>query len=152
MEKTFPKKDSNFFELVWLVIDQDDVGHVDLKSFTDIYELTHLSVKSLADGNSLADKCCPKVYNSKYSKIFVRCVKHIYFRYFFDLAIFANAIFIGFELDGGEWFFLTIFTLEIVSKLYAFGGFEFVQKLWNIFDVIVVGSALIISLLKLAVG
>ena len=152
MQKTFPKKSSDFFELLWLVIDRDDVGHVDLASFTDIYELTHLSVKSLADENTMAEKCCPRLYNSKYSKMFVRVVKHIYFRYFFDLAIFANAIFIGFDLDRAEAFFLTIFTIEIASKLYAFGVSEFFQKLWNIFDVIVVGSALIISLLKLAIG
>jgi hypothetical protein len=73
-------------------------GHIDLKVFMDIYELSHLSVKSLENDQSSAEKCCPNVYNSNYSKVFIKCVKHIYFRYVFDLAIFANAIFIAFDL------------------------------------------------------
>ena len=70
-------------------------------------------------------------------------------RYFFDAAIFVNAVFIAFDLDGGEAFFLTIFFIEIVAKLYAFGLPEFFQKLWNVFDVVVVGSAIIVSIVGL---
>ena len=65
------------------------------------------------------------------------------------MAIFGNAVFIGFDLDGGEAFFLTIFSIEIAAKLYAFGLPEFFQKLWNVFDVIVVGAAIIVSIIGL---
>ena len=70
------------------------------------------------------------------------------FRYFFDTIIIANAIFIAFNLDGGEPFFLALFTLEITLKLYAFGLKAFVRKLWNLFDTIVVASALIVTIIE----
>ncbi len=64
----------------------------------------------------------------------------------------ANAIFIAFDLDGGENVFLTIFTVEILLKFYAFGFRAFFRKLWNVFDVLVVGSAISVSLLWAIIG
>ena len=74
------------------------------------------------------------------------------FRYFFDIIIIVNAIFIAFNLDGGEPFFLALFTLEITLKLYAFGLRAFVRKLWNLFDTIVVASALIVTIIEAALS
>ena len=90
----------------------------------------------------------PKIYSSPASKFLIKCVRHMSFRYFFDTIIIANAIFIAFNLDGGEPFFLALFTLEITLKLYAFGLKAFVRKLWNLFDTIVVASALIVTIIE----
>ena len=79
-----------------------------------------------------------------------RCVRHVLFRYLFDLIIFLNAICLAFDFSDGEWWFLALFMLEIILKLYSFGARAFFRKLWNIFDVVNVGSAFIVSILELA--
>ena len=93
----------------------------------------------------------PQIYNSEFSKLLVKCIRHMFFRYFFDFIIVLNAIFIAFNLDGGEPFFLALFTLEITLKLYAFGLKAFVRKLWNLFDTIVVASALIVTIIEVKI-
>lgn len=55
-----------------------------------------------------------------------------FFRIFFDFNIFANAWFIAFDIDEADWFFLVIFLLEIILKLYVFGPVEFFKRLWNV--------------------
>ena len=46
-----------------------------------------------------------------------------------------------------EWTLLLLFTFEILAKLYTFGFILFIHKFWNIFDSIVIGMALILSLI-----
>lgn len=54
-----------------------------------------------------------------------------YFVYFFDLVIFANAIFIALERNDAEVLFLVLFNLEMVLKLYTYGFKEFFSRYWN---------------------
>ena len=54
-----------------------------------------------------------------------------YFVYFFDLVIFANAVFIALERNDAEVLFLALFNLEIVLKLYTYGFKEFFSRYWN---------------------
>ena len=54
-----------------------------------------------------------------------------YFVYFFDLVIFANAIFIALESDDAEVTFLALFNLEIFLKLYTYGFKKFFSRYWN---------------------
>ena len=75
----------------------------------------------------------------------IKCVKHVVFRYAFDVIIFVNIFCIAFDWEGGEWAFLVFFSIEIIVKLYAFGAKAFFAKLWNIFDFTVVGAAILIS-------
>ena len=51
--------------------------------------------------------------------------------YFFDLVIFANAIFIALERNDAEVLFLVLFNIEILLKLYTFGFKEFFSRYWN---------------------
>ena len=53
------------------------------------------------------------------------------FRYFFDFLIIINAAFIAIDLDDADWFFLSIFTIEILCKLYVLGTKVFAKKFWN---------------------
>ena len=46
--------------------------------------------------------------------------------------IFLNAWFIGFDVDEADWFFLAIFMVEIICKLYVFGPKEFFLRAWNV--------------------
>ena len=54
-----------------------------------------------------------------------------YFVYFFDLVIFANAIFIALERNDAEVLFLVLFNIEILLKLYTYGFKEFFSRYWN---------------------
>ena len=54
-----------------------------------------------------------------------------FFRYFFDLAIAINAVFIATDVTEAEWFFLALFTVEIMLKFYVYGPRRFVGILWN---------------------
>ena len=54
-----------------------------------------------------------------------------YFKCFVAVVIFANAIFIGIELNGAEVIFLVLFNLEIVLKLYTYGFKKFFSRYWN---------------------
>ena len=51
--------------------------------------------------------------------------------YFFDVVIFANAIFIALERNDAEVLFLAVFNLEILLKLYTYGLKEFFARYWN---------------------
>ena len=51
--------------------------------------------------------------------------------YFFDLVIFANAIFIALERNDAEVLFLALFNLEILLKLYTYGFKGFFTRYWN---------------------
>ena len=90
----------------------------------------------------------PQLYTSPASIRLKTIVKHRAFRYFFDAIIVLNAVFILFDLDGFEFGFLAIFIVEILLKIYSFGFVMFGRKLWNLFDVIVIGSAFFISIIE----
>ena len=145
MKSTASDRKDEFWEVCWLILDHKNEGTIPFNEFGHIPELLHLRVVDIQDKRA---SWFPTLYNSPWSKILIKGIRHIYFRYLFDAIIFLNAIFIGFDLDGGEPFFLALFTLEIVLKLYAFGFRAFARKLWNLFDVVVVGSALLITIIE----
>jgi two pore calcium channel protein 3 len=140
-----PERKAEFWQVTWAILDTGETGHIEVDEFGHIVDLIHMRVVNIKDKRTV---WLPHVFYSSTSRKLVRLVRHIYFRYLFDAIILANAIFIAFELDGGEQFFLAVFTLEIVLKLYAFGFKEFARKLWNIFDVVVVGSALLVTVIE----
>lgn len=47
------------------------------------------------------------------------------------MLIFVNAFFIGFDVDEADWFFLVVFMIEIILKLYVYGPYQFAMRLWN---------------------
>ena len=50
----------------------------------------------------------------------------------FDLIIVANAVLIGLDIDDAEWYFLAIFTVEILLKMYAIGVKQFFRNNWDV--------------------
>jgi len=146
MKITVKDRDDEFWEVAWLVLNPKNETSLPLEEFYHINDLLHLRFTNI---NYQRKVWFPKIYSSPASKFLIKCVRHMSFRYFFDTIIIANAIFIAFNLDGGEPFFLALFTLEITLKLYAFGLKAFVRKLWNLFDTIVVASALIVTIIEL---
>ena len=150
MREASPGRTEEFWEVAWLILDPTgNGGHLPPEEFHHITDLLDLQVVDIRVKHPV---WLPQIYNSAPSKLLIKGVRHIAFRYVFDIIIFVNALFIAFDLDGGEPFFLALFSLEILLKLYAFGFRAFVRKLWNIFDTLVVSSAIIVSIVEAARG
>ena len=88
----------------------------------------------------LSVDCCsdPRILRNKYCTFCKELNKRQcafplgrYFVYFFDLVIFANAVFIALERNDAEVLFLGLFNLEIALKLYTYGFKGFFSRYWN---------------------
>lgn len=144
MKATVKDKTDEYWQVVWMILDPGNQGHVSMEEFYHVADILGLRVVNIRTRRAVP---LPHIYHSQPSRFLIKWVKTVYFRYLFDAVIFINAIFIGFDLDGGEPFFLALFSLEILLKLYAFGLRAFIKKWWNIFDSLVVSSALVFSIL-----
>jgi len=144
IKKTVPRKSEQYAQVVWCVLDVDENGYVDRKEFMCIADLLNIPVTEVLP--NLFERYIPGIYGARYSNELKVFVKRRFFRYFFDAIIIINAFFILFELDGFEWGFLFVFIVEILLKIYSFGFYMFIRKLWNIFDLVVIGAAFLISI------
>eukprot|EP00058_Branchiostoma_floridae_P009154 XP_002594642.1 hypothetical protein BRAFLDRAFT_217471 [Branchiostoma floridae] len=159
MKEVLPNKTQVYYSLLWLVLDKDANGYIgeeiyhpctNQKMFLQVADLLNVEVSEIRNQKHLIEKYWPHVYNSSVSIAVRQVVMHKFFRYFFDLAIVVNAFFIGFNLDEAEWFFLSVFTCEIILKLYTYGFSEFCRRFWNIFDFIVISAAFIATIIEAA--
>ena len=142
----------DYCETLWMVLDFDTNNFIDRKEFMRVVDIINFKVSDIRNNRTLAERWIPSVYNSPQSKFVINWVKHVMFRYVFDVIIFVNIFCIAFDWEGGEWAFLGLFLLEIILKLYAFGVKAFFEKLWNIFDFVVVVSAILISTAEAIAG
>ncbi|CAH3122341.1 unnamed protein product [Porites lobata] len=127
--------------LLWQVLDDNNDGKIGKKDFLMAADVMNVKVIEVKDQVTLLERVIPKIYNSRVSAKIRVCICHKYFVYFFDLVIFANAIFIALERNDAEVLFLVLFNIEILLKLYTYGFKEFFSRYWNIFDFLVIGSA-----------
>ncbi|XP_064464034.1 uncharacterized protein LOC135375234 isoform X1 [Ornithodoros turicata] len=147
-----PKRSETTNKVLWFVLDQNGDNKVDLPDFMHLADLLNVHIVEMEESLNMFQRCIPAVYNSRASKIVRNITAHIFFRYLFDLLILVNAIVIGLDIHEAEWFFLTVFTLEILLKIYTFGFVRFIKQAWNVFDVIVIGSALIGAIYEEIIG
>lgn len=117
--------------LSWQVLDDDSDGKIGKKDFLMVADVLNVKVIEVRDQVNLFERFIPRIYNSRVSAKIRLCVCHKYFVYFFDLVIFANAIFIALERNDAEVLFLVLFNLEMVLKLYTYGFKEFFSRYWN---------------------
>merc|ERR1719167_277692 len=150
MKKSISGKSEQYFKILWLVLDEDKSGYIDRKEFHNLPDLLNIRITEVRA--NLFQTYIPNVYNSNYSKKLIGLVKHKYFRYVFDGIILVNAFVILANVDYIEWVFLAVFTLEIILKMYAFGFYMYFGKLWNIFDFVIIGAALIFDIVDEARG
>ena len=138
------------FRILWLVLDEDKSGYIDREEFHNLPDLLNIKITEVRA--NLFQRYIPDFYNSSYSKKLISLVKHKYFRYVFDGIILVNAFVILANVDYIEWVFLAVFTLEILLKMYSFGFYMYFGKLWNIFDFVIIGAALIFDIVDEARG
>ena len=136
---------SKIVEVYWSLLQTD--GVIKETEFGQLPELLNMKIAFVnrTAAVTLFESCFPNIFNSTPSMLFRSMVKSKYFRLFFDGLILLNAILIAVHLEDRldlEWILLISFTFEIIAKLYAFGFIKFIQKFWNVFDLLVIGSAL----------
>ncbi|KAJ8045211.1 Two pore calcium channel protein 1 [Holothuria leucospilota] len=152
MKQVEPSRSVAELKLIWKVLDKDEDNNIDKRAFMKTVDILNVTIIEKSRFVPLWEKYFPSMYNSKASQFVINLIKHRFFGFFFDLLIVANAILIGFRIEYLEWFFLTIFSVEIVLKLYALGLYCYFTNLWNVFDFVVIVSAVILSIAAKAAG
>ncbi|MED6260089.1 hypothetical protein ATANTOWER_000918 [Ataeniobius toweri] len=144
-------------ELLWRVCDDDNQGFIGKVAFVQLADLLNIEVITLKSRPHPLESLIPNLYQSGPSRLLCRVVQHRGFVIAFDLIILVNAVFIGLDeenplISNSEWFFLAIYVLEILLKLYVFEPRAFFSKhsFWNWFDTIVVFAALIATIINSA--
>ncbi|GBM49311.1 Two pore calcium channel protein 1 [Araneus ventricosus] len=138
-----PTRSPMMVNILWYVLDTNGDNAVGKVDFLQLADLLNVTVTEVKDRRSIFDRIAPVCFHSKFSISLRQLVAHKYFRYFFDLMILLNAFLIAFDITDAEWFFLALFTVEILFKMYTFGVQYFFRRFWNIFDFIVIGGAII---------
>jgi hypothetical protein len=69
------------------------------------------------------------------------------FRAIINILIVGNAICLAANFNDLEWFFLSVFVIEALLKMYAIGVKEYFHHRWNIFDFTIVFVSTFYSLL-----
>jgi len=142
-------QDRLLIDVYWSLLENN--GKIRKSQFLNLSQLMNMKISIIYNSpkaGSILKFICPTFYLSKASILFCKMVKSRYFRYVFDGLIFANAIIIalGFEQNHEhlEYTLLIAFSFEIGAKLYTFGFIKFIKKFWNVFDSLVITSAIIL--------
>ncbi|XP_046384151.1 two pore calcium channel protein 1-like [Ischnura elegans] len=146
LKKIKPDRSGTYANILWQVLDPKGSNQIGKLEFMQLADLLNVEISEVKDRVTYLQMFFPKLYNSNPSRFIQSFVKAKYFRYLFDAVIVINAICIALNVTMAEWFFLSVFTLEIMLKLYTFGSREFFKKFWNVFDFVVIGTALVWSI------
>ncbi|XP_029378801.1 two pore segment channel 3 isoform X2 [Echeneis naucrates] len=153
-----PNIDNAHRELLWSVCDDKNQGAIGKAAFVQLADLLNIEVITLKSRPHPFHSLCPALYLSAPSRLLSRMVHHRAFVIVYDIIILVNAIFIGLDeenpmIANSEWVFLALYLLEILLKLYVFEPRTFFSRhsFWNWFDIIIVVSALIATIINSAV-
>lgn len=140
-------------ELLWSVCDPDEKGAIGKLAFVQLADLLNIEVITLKQRPHPLQSICPTLYLSAPSRLLHSVVQHRGFVVLFDLIILVNAVFIALDeenplISNSEWFFLAMYLLEILLKLYTYEPRAFFSRhnFWNWFDTIIVVAALIATI------
>ncbi len=140
---------SSLISIYWSLLETNQM--ISKENFLQLSDLLSFDIKINSNVRKVTviEKLMKSVYHSRISRLFRFAVKSKIFRYCFDFLILFNAIIIAIDYDFSyiEWGLLLAFTFEIIAKIYTFGFYLFIQKFWNIFDLIVIGMAVILWLI-----
>ncbi|XP_006822827.2 two pore channel protein 1-like [Saccoglossus kowalevskii] len=131
MKHVCPKASPDRINLLWNVLDELDNKYIKKKEFLKLYDLLNVPLLEEKDQKTFLERTVPSFYLSRPSLFIQRMVVHKAFHWVFDALIIINAVFIAFSIEESEWFFLTIFSIEIFLKLYTMGHKEFFRRAWN---------------------
>lgn len=140
-------------ELLWSVCDPEERGVIGRMAFVQLADLLNIEVITLKQRPHPLQSLCPALYLSAPSRLIHTVVQHRGFVVLFDLIILVNAVFIALDeenplISNSEWFFLALYLLEILLKLYTHEPRAFFSRhnFWNWFDTVIVVAALIATI------
>ncbi|XP_059903844.1 two pore segment channel 3 isoform X2 [Gadus macrocephalus] len=144
-------------ELLWSVADQHNQGYIGKLAFVQLADLLNIQVIAVKSRPHPLQRWSPSLYLSTPSRWLCRAVQHRVFVMVYDVIILVNAVFIGLDeedplIRNSEWFFLALYLLEILLKLYAMEPRAFYSRhnFWNWFDTIIIVSALVATIINTA--
>ena len=82
MKWTAPDRNEEFLEVCWLILDYQNQRCISFDEFSHVPELMDMRVVNIHDKRNV---WFPEVYHSAWSKMLIRGVRHIAFRYLFDV-------------------------------------------------------------------
>uniref|UniRef100_A0A8C5FJZ5 Two pore segment channel 3 n=1 Tax=Gadus morhua TaxID=8049 RepID=A0A8C5FJZ5_GADMO len=125
-------------ELLWSVADQHNQGYIGKLAFVQLADLLNIQVIAVKSRPHPLQRWSPSLYLSTPSRWLCRAVQHRVFVMVYDVIILVNAVFIGLDeedplIRNSEWFFLALYLLEILLKLYAMEPRAFYSRhnFWN---------------------
>ncbi|XP_072319541.1 two pore segment channel 3 [Eucyclogobius newberryi] len=137
-------------ELLWSVCDPEEKGAIGKLAFVQLADLLNIEVITLKQRPHPLQTLSPALYLSAPSRLLCTIVLHRGFVVLFDLIILVNAVFIALDeenplISNSEWFFLVVYLLEILLKLYVHEPRAFFSRhnFWNWFDTVIVVAALV---------
>ncbi|KAG7161737.1 Two pore calcium channel protein 1-like 2 [Homarus americanus] len=148
------QKNPALINVFWIVLDTDGSHSLEKWEFLKLADLLNVEVSEVVDRRTFIGHYFPSVYYSRPSKFLCRVVRHKLFRVFFDILTLINAVVIGIATpystwdDSAEWFFLSFFMMEILLKLYVMGVRRYFKHMWNVFDIVVIGSAFVLGIVE----
>ncbi|XP_072032425.1 uncharacterized protein [Amphiura filiformis] len=148
LQQVEPKRSLSQIRLIWRVLDEDSDDFVSKREFLKVVDLLNVELLEIKDQQPFFQRWMPTCFNSKLSTIVRTIVKHRGFRWTFDTIIIINAILIGLDIDEAEWFFLSIFTVEILLRMYAIGFKAYFRNPWDLFDFTVITAAWVASIFE----
>ncbi|CAF3465212.1 unnamed protein product [Rotaria sp. Silwood1] len=120
---------------------------LNVKQFNELLLNLNFELRQRSADQTILQKQCPSIYNSKPSRIIIDFVNTDLFRAIINLLIVGNAICLAASYNDLEWFFLSLFIVEALLKMYAIGVKEYFHHRWNIFDFTIVFVSTTYSLL-----
>ena len=152
-----PAQSKNITAVQWLILadGKDKITEDDFLSIGNIFAIQLLE-KNPNDVFSIVEQYFPAFYNHSASQKLISWIKDdpykVWFMRFFDVAILANAVCIGLDFEAAEWYFLSLFIIELMLRIYAYGTYEFfsVHRLWNIFDFTIIFVTLLATIIEAA--
>ncbi|CAF3508296.1 unnamed protein product [Rotaria sp. Silwood1] len=120
---------------------------LNVKQFNELLLNLNFELRQRSADQTILQKQCPSIYNSKPSRIIIDFVNTDLFRAIINLLIVGNAVCLAASYNDLEWFFLSLFIVEALLKMYAIGVKEYFHHRWNIFDFTIVFVSTTYSLL-----
>ncbi|WAR20638.1 TPC1-like protein [Mya arenaria] len=129
MKLAKPGLSKNQVDLLMLILDMDNSGHIGRREFMNVADLLNVPVSEVEDRIIWLEKVVPQLYNSRPSEYLK------FFKLMYDIIVLIEIFLIGFAVKWVSVPFCILYSIEILLKVYTFGP--------KLFDVAITSLALV---------
>ncbi|THD24153.1 Two pore calcium channel protein 1 [Fasciola hepatica] len=146
-----PRRSEDSLKVLFHILNKSRTGYLNLSEFGRLSEYMQAHLVEVELSRKYFQKFIPKFYDLYHSpnfQLFKQVVDHQVTKFFFVGLVVANGITAvlcrsyPYVQSAIEWSFTLIFMVEIVINYMASGGVSFFEDGWNIFDAVIVFTAL----------